>query len=904
MSDNIRGLETAVEAFLAKEQNPTPERIRELIRCFQVIDAFSVDDETAERLAREFEVRHGVTMTIGAMLTDREYKPWLENTRANITPYYWERYKKLLAEKRFTGQVITTLDNVTDRILGLLQNPAKEGPWDRRGMVVGHVQSGKTANYTGLICKAADAGYKIIIIIAGIHNNLRNQTQSRIDEGFVGRDSARLLSNMGDKFVGVGHFDQTRRPITFTNRFKDFNKTMATGVGIPLVGLSEPAVFVIKKNSSTLKYLLEWLREHSAKQGGTTVVAPMLLIDDEADNASINIKFGTDEVSRINGQIRDLLKLFERSCYIGYTATPFANIFIDPTSEKEMIGEDLFPRNFIVSLDPPTNYFGATRVFIDDAKSVIRHIEDNGDVLPLNHKIGTQLNGLPKSLIDALRTFIVARAIRLARGHLHKHCSMLVNASRFTVVQQQLRNLLHEKLGNIQSSVRVNGALPVGQALQDPELSALHDIWKREYSSTEFIWSTIQIQLHDAAAPITVVEVNSTSPGSLKYVDNESLGWNVIAVGGFSLSRGLTLEGLMVSYFLRNSMMYDTLMQMGRWFGYRPGYDDLCRIWMPEEAEGWYSHITESIEMLREELRRMEAANATPEEFGLKVRSHPDTLIVTARNKMGSGELVVVNIGLGNNFIETAILKRDQTSLTANRKAVQHFAERLAKAGKPSSLSLKITGGWLLRGAPVDPILDLLSEFQNHPASILTDPGPVRRYIEDRRNGELSKWDILFASVNRNDIDTLSNGDLLGIPINCQRRTAGKNSDTATLRITNKQRVASRSVEKTGLTKKEVDAAEQHYRECEGKADDSKGINYPDRIYRAMRKHPLLIIHLLDIISEKPERIIPEPVVAWSISFPRTALEEKRVEYVVNTIWQRENLENYMDDDEFGGDDE
>ncbi len=333
MTENLNNLETALTGLLAREINPTPEKIRELIKQFRQIEIFNVDDETAERLARSFEVRHGVTMKIGAMLIDGEYEPWLDIARTEINPYYWKRYKQLLAEKSFSGQVIATLDNVTDRILGLLENPLKDGLWDRRGMVVGHVQSGKTANYIGLLCKAADAGYKLIVVIAGINNNLRNQTQMRIDEGFVGRDSARLLSNRGDKFVGVGRFDKTRRPITFTNSVRDFNRIMATGVGVPLQNLSEPAVFVIKKNTNTLRNLLEWLREHSARSGGRTIDAPMLLIDDEADNASINIKHGKDEVSRINGQIRELLRMFERSCYIGYTATPFANIFIVACSE-------------------------------------------------------------------------------------------------------------------------------------------------------------------------------------------------------------------------------------------------------------------------------------------------------------------------------------------------------------------------------------------------------------------------------------------------------------------------------------------------------------------------------------------------------------------------------------------
>src|ERR1700676_2951016 len=271
MSDGLSILESMVGAALARESEPTQARIRELIDNVRATPMCAgVTELEAERLAKELEERHGVTMKIGALLTGDDvdtYEPWLESTRADIAPYYWDRYRKLLTEKDFSGQVLAMLDTVSDRVLGLLENPRKTGPWDRRGMVVGHVQSGKTANYAGLICKAADARYRLIVVIAGVHNNLRNQTQLRMEEGFVGRDSSRLLSNRHEQFIGVGRFDRTRRQVTFTNSVKDFNKAMATGVGVPLQNLGEPALFVIKKNSNTLKNLLEWLREHSAKAG-------------------------------------------------------------------------------------------------------------------------------------------------------------------------------------------------------------------------------------------------------------------------------------------------------------------------------------------------------------------------------------------------------------------------------------------------------------------------------------------------------------------------------------------------------------------------------------------------------------------------------------------------------------
>ena len=612
-------------------------------------------------------------------MTEREYRQWLDTAKSQIDPYYWARLQAISHQPGVRHRRCErTGRGHRPGSWGYCRTHRPRGPGTGRGMVVGHVQSGKTANYTGLICKAADAGYKLIVIIAGIHNNLRSQTQMRIDEGFVGRDSARLLSNRENRYVGVGRFDQTRRPGTFTTSLRDFNKQTATGVSIPLQNLTEPAIFVIKKNSVTLKNLIEWLREHSANGGTHRVDEPMLLIDDEADNASINIRHGLSEVSRINGQLRDLLQIFDRSCYVGYTATPFANIFIDPETVDEMLGQDLFPRSFIVSLDPPSNYFGATNVFLEDPEQYLRHIDDNEDTLPLVHNKELAVTTLPPSLLDALRVFIVGRAIRIARGQQREHCSMLVNASRFVNVQRQLRNELHTRLEEIRISLRVNGALPPATALLDTQIQSLHDSWKREYSGAGFSWPEVLSHLYKAASPIRVVEVNGQSPGTLNYHEHHEDGLNVVAVGGYSLSRGMTLEGLMVSYFMRNSMMYDTLMQMGRWFGYRPGYEDLCRVWMPEEAQGWYEHIAESIEGLRDEIRSMQAVGATPEEFGLKVRSHPDTLIVTARNKMGSGAQVVVNIGLAKKFVETHTLRRDMESVVANRAASVRLATSIA----------------------------------------------------------------------------------------------------------------------------------------------------------------------------------------------------------------------------------
>ena len=909
MHDQIETLDNMVSQGLAEDGKRTPEGIRELIITLRDALFKSVTDEQAEMLAREIEERIGVSMGLGAIVDDADFKPWLNDSKSSITPYFWDRYKKLLVSNKLPPDVITGTDEVTDRILGRLGNPQDPASWDRRGMVVGHVQSGKTANYTGLICKAADAGYRLIVVIAGIHNNLRNQTQARIDEGFIGRDTGRLATvgtRDRPKKIGVGLYDDRKVPVSLTNTIKDFNKATATSNTSQIASYAVPVVLVIKKNTHTLKNLIEWLREHSADGAAEMINQPMLLIDDEADNASINVKYGKDEVSKINSQIRDLLSVFRRSCYVGYTATPFANIFIDPDQDDDLIKEDLFPRNFIIGLDAPKNYFGPTKVFLDgvpeeEDPTFLRYITDNEDVLPIKHRIDQEVNVLPESMVQALRAFIVARTIRNLRGQSHQHASMLVNASRFTGVQGILRNRLHEVLERITNAIRVHGSLGA-DGLRQQEIQALHEVWEREFAEAWPEWESIQNGLLDTLAAAKVVEVNSRNNG-LDYDEAGKRGLTVIVVGGFSLSRGLTLEGLTVSYFLRNSLMYDTLMQMGRWFGYRGGYEDLCRIWMPYQAVGWYSHIAEATNELHHELKRMERAKATPEMFGLAVRGHPSALLVTARNKIGSGEKHI-KIGLSNGFVETTKLTNRNAVHDRNRLAAREFLERLDQHGFTQKSAKHEKGGYLLQGVPVGVIDDLLLKFQNDRDSIRTDTRPIRQYIEARADEELSAWDVFVISVKENDPGRLDNS--LGWTLGPADRSVGiEELKHDVLAISgSRSRVASRGIEKIGLSMEAARTAEADFLTESNLTPDDK-VNFPDRIYRAVRQRPLFILYLLKVRAPKGEEdkvesgILPdEPVVAWGISFPRSSRPDEKVEYVMNTTKLREMFGEDDDDEE------
>ncbi|MDW5377642.1 Z1 domain-containing protein [Halomonas sp. HP20-15] len=915
MTNQLDTLDNMVSQGLADSARRTPEGIRELIGSLRQAPLIfkDVTDDDAEFLAREIEERIGVSMGLGSVVDSEDFEQWLESVRPEIESgsdpwYYWTRYKKLLFKKKLPQDVIYGTDQVTDTILGRLGNPHDKRTWDRKGMVVGHVQSGKTANYTGLACKAADVGYRLIIVIAGLHNNLRNQTQGRIDEGFIGRDTSRL-AQMGTrerpKLIGVAEFDDRFTPVSLTNTIRDFNKATATSNTSQIASYAVPVVLVIKKNMHTLRNLTEWLREHSANHSSEMVDQPMLLIDDEADNASINVKYGKNEVSRINGQIRELLGLFRRSCYVGYTATPFANIFIDPEQDEEMEAEDLFPRDFIIGLDAPGNYFGPRKVFLDgmpdeEEPLYLRNIIDNEDVLPIRHKKDDELVSVPSSMIEALRAFLVARTIRDLRGQRHQHASMLVNASRFTRIQGLIRNRLQEVLDTIRDSIRVNASLGE-RGIRDPEIAALRDIWAAEFYEAWSDWSEIQAQMLNSIGAAKVVEVNSRV-NDLDYSAAGERGLSVIAVGGFSLSRGLTLEGLTVSYFLRNSMMYDTLMQMGRWFGYRGNYEDLCRIWMPPQATAWYAHIAEATEELHEELRRMQRDRATPLQFGLAVRSHPSSLLVTARNKLGSGEKHV-RIGLSNGYVETYKLSNVPDVLEGNMSAARDFVTALREDGhEPGDAKLE-KGGYLLRGIDVAHVDDFLLRFRNARECVGTTIDPLRRYIDQRAHDELGKWDVFFASVSENE----ETSDVLGWPIGPARRSIGPDKlEDGILAISGQRaRVASRGVEKIGVAPENVALAEADFMSAH-RLEKSGKINFPDYIYRRVRKRPLLVLFLLSVrlpekteARERFERLLPkEPVVAFGISFPVSSRPDEKVEYVMNTTMLRELFgEEDLDED-------
>lgn len=802
-------------------------------------------------------------MGAGTSIVDVEAKhdeDWVFK-RDDIKWVYSEAYEKFLKAEGWHPKVVQSLSDVSTRILGLLQDPASEGSWDRRGLVIGHVQSGKTANYMGVIAKAADAGYRFIIVIAGIHNNLRRQTQERIDEGFVGRSSDpenRVL-------VGVGLDGRYPHPATLTNINDDFNKRTASQSGWKLNDFSKPIIIVIKKNVRTLEALYTWLRELNAQGDGQISDVPMLMIDDEADNASINTNKPDLDPTRTNSMIRQILGLFAKSCYIGYTATPFANIFINPDAYDDDVRDELFPRDFIYCLDAPNSYFGPEAVFLDDETSskIVEPITDCEEYIPFSHKKDLEVVELPPSLYRAINQFIVARTIRNLRGHANKHCSMMVNVSRFVAVQKSVRDLISIYEKKLRQAVKANYAMPDDVANQNEYMRALKEVFSKDYADCGFDWHEIKEALHGVFDNLRLFVINSKSDEALDYkkYERDGHGLTAIAVGGLSLSRGLTIEGLCVSYMYRNTRMYDTLMQMGRWFGYRPGYEDLCRIHLSPDSIDWYAHIAEASEELRQQIKRMRRDGLSPRQFGLYVRAHPDRLLITAVNKMRSGKKIKVSQNFSGQLLESYILPVDEDINKQNEELVAEFWKAGFGGGK-----LKPTGkGWTVQDVPIEIIEDFLTNFRTHPTFVERKWAAIS-YLQ--RLSELyPKGDVLLISIKKNGEDQRN------FKLGTQDRASARRIEDA-WRVS-KNRVASRGDEKLGLE-------EEQQRRAEINASQEKSGKKPsDTHYRAVRDKPLLMIHVLGPVgSDKAQNRVP----AFGISFPFGHYEVE-IEAVVNPVW-------------------
>ena len=871
-------------------------------------------DVDIDSLVRELEANLNVVVGSASTLTDdsSDHVPWLADRRSSIKWAFTRRYQRFLKERK--GWALATLqrsDDLTDRILELLEDPNRPGSWDRRGMVVGEVQSGKTSNYIELICKVADAGYKFIVVLTGTTNSLRAQTQLRFDEGFLGWDTRlNLALDSRNKRVGVGTLagEPLLRAIPSTNAEErgDFNRSIANQFNVRLGG--DPVIMVVKKNGSVLRNLTRWAKSLSPVGPEELIPdTPTLVIDDEADFASVNTRpvgSGDDEdPTVINGRIRDLLNAFEKSAYIGYTATPFANIFIHPDQDAGRYGRDLFPRDFLINIPVPSNHVGPTKVFglavdpDDDIGAVaalplVRVVDDHHDHIPNVHRSHWTVEKLPDSLTRAMRAFILTCAARAARGDEGQHNSMLIHVTRFVNVQNQVADQVRFELRDLQNRIRYgDGESPY------PIIQELREMWMEDFLPTtqgvrdlypdlmlgcqEVQWEAVRSRLVESSQKIQVRVINGAARDALDYWDHPE-GMSAIAIGGDKLSRGLTLEGLSVSYYLRASRMYDTLLQMGRWFGYRPGYVDLCRLYTTDELREFYSHITMATEELRQEFDLMADRGMTPSDFGLRVRSHPAGLVITAANKMRDG--MPMTVSYSADISETISFER---APELNRRNHERFGRFIASRG---SAELGPSGNRIWRGVVGEEVADLLEEIVVHQGSRKARGDYLARYIRSQNAiGGLVSWSVALISNPSGD-ETAELGGWRVYPLHRSPHPHDSADRAAVYRI---RRLVSPTDEMIDFTEDQrKQALEQTVRQHQDPTEGSRHRAVPTRASGLKIRHARDARNGLLLLYPLQERDAEGlPFVGFAASFP-VAESDTPIEYVVNSVyWQEELLD-------------
>lgn len=677
MSNGYETLVNMSKSFLRNNEQITENDITYVVNNVSPMlkKRYDITDEDKQKAVSELLHFYAVTMTDddSELFNPEIRRTWwtdsFETRKKEGKNYYWDSYKDYLLQKEnLPEDVIERIDERSDKVMNYLFDPANPDIREatRRGMVIGSVQSGKTANYSALVAKAADAGYKIIIVIAGISSLLRKQTQFRINCGFVGqtdlnRDEPEKIPEKPSTKGTATDFRrkdkkelERLRPFAMTNEriSGDFKTTSSRAQKqTNLNNTTSPIVFVIKKNTKVLEQILEWLK-------GKDLSESLLLIDDEADNASVNTQKDYEKLTAINEKITSILQKFKKFAYVGFTATPFANIFIDPQFEKDEKERNLYPRDFIISLVSPDNYFGPQKVFGPENPEESEYIrlldsEETGDAkndweryFPVKQKKGLtcrEVDDLPDTLKEAINLFIFNIYVRNHRGYSDKHNSMLIHVSclidMHTVIKQHVERYLTDLERNIRNYAGMNGTEEYTKYIAPLKVlfeKMINGKWASSSKFTAPVFDEMLFELPGIIESITVGMSNSQETSIIYSPEHQT---NMIAIGGNSLARGFTVENLSVSYFLRNTKMCDTLLQMGRWFGYRRDYEDLCRIYTTETYYDNFHEALTATNSLVNCVKSMEKNRKTPMEFLITVSQSPATrMILTARNKMYNAE--------------------------------------------------------------------------------------------------------------------------------------------------------------------------------------------------------------------------------------------------------------------------
>lgn len=688
----------------------------------------------------------------------------------------WHRYADLLDRKGWPDNVKQNIDTSTRTTMNFLFDPKNSNNEKKYGLIVGYVQSGKTADYTGLIARAADSGYNLIIVLAGLHNNLRRQTQIRLEREVMGKSK----HPEGKHVMPPDNYDW----YMLTTKEDDFQTMSDSG----FLSGNNPVIGVVKKNKSPLTKLHDMLMSFPEEKRSKL---NLLLIDDEADHATINTKkkdgelefcqiCGSimesfdddcedcgmiydeeedDEISDatiINTRVRQILGLFPRSAYVGYTATPFANVLISEKDDHPTLGKTLYPRDFIIALPKPDGHMGLdeffpsvwneenqtesqVRIIPNDHAEELRSYEDDGYMEP-NFNV-------PESLENAIIDYLLSGAARRVRGHQNFHHSMLIH-TKHTISNQSPVAAKVKTLSDYWNNHLLNDYSIQGKELKE----RFRKRWNKHFlshDSTVETWDKIEPELmlfvHEG---YSVLEINSSTEHNLDYDANQSKGLKVIAVGGNRLSRGLTLEGLCSTFFIRESRMYDTLTQMGRWFGFRPGYHDLVRLHVTPTLVEWFHWLAGVETELRSDIARYGESGLLPKHLSVRILRHRK-MLPTSSSKMRHAKGFAG--GMDSSCPRMKKFLYDQTTLLSDN--ISSTASLLTSLGPPSENPVDASLLW--KGADPDSIISFIQGFRTHKDDNSFNKTDIINHINSRiPHGELSDWSVALIHNSRGSTDT------------------------------------------------------------------------------------------------------------------------------------------------------
>ncbi|NQX41243.1 Z1 domain-containing protein [Pedobacter steynii] len=972
-----------------------------ILTIFDIYNYPAIDDTTLsqyyETALKEYLSVNPIIIEPSNALTKKGFRTWLttEYLGQDFKWNYTERYLKRLAKTGRSEKVITEIEESSLSIVEKIGNPRSTESFYTRGLVVGSVQSGKTGNFNAVINRSIDLGYGLIIILSGIMEDLRSQTQLRIESDVIGEGLD--LETGTNRTKGVGQIrrfgkmgDSTiEQVISITSSKSDFNNALVNAD----FSLNHTNILVCKKNVGVLKNLIIWLHDYIGEEKDKHNI-PFLIIDDEADNASLNNegKKGREYASKINGHIRALLSLFNKKTYLGYTATPFANVLQDrnPASEAKWIIETklldtdgnfkkkfldqedyLFPDDFIILLNPPSNYIGAKQIFetaieefTTDKIPLIEVVQDyipsfpsrvmtnedgelvgvknyeskeafdeNGGYLDFidykNYRSKTRSsksgdsfpNKLPESLKESIVCFILATAIRESRKKnmlqsalYNPHNTMLIHISRFTLWQNKTRDLVQQFVSDLEANI--------GTEFPENPKSVYADFERYWYTYYASIIESIQTYLPlnyedkflapisfealkkyipDAIKNIEIKAINNVTKDKLEYPSNSPK--KIIAIGGNRLSRGFTLEGLTINYFIRSTNYSDTLLQMGRWFGYRPGYLDCCKLFITQDSVDKFNSTTRAIEELEIEFRKMEAKGKTPENFILRVKKHPGTLKITRPAILKRTK--EVNWSYQDQLEQT-------TTFHVNRQKIEDVWKSF-KVNVSGKHNFTIGNGFMTAKTDANGVIDLLASENNFSPE---DRVSMIRFIElCQEKGFLNNWTIAIkttgqasSKLGKGTLSSVESG-LPGDIVLTVRRGPKHIGDRAHFLASKQFRASGKSANIISggrdlsilLTQGEIDEAITEFRRertanylrkhkdwSKQKAEaEAAKLNVPERVFREKMKSQegLIIIYLFDSyytflqehdaeVSEFTELVTNEhinldiPIVGIAIGFP------------------------------------